>query len=247
MLSAIKKIVPLSFKDGMKLKLYYWAKPAYIWHSYAQAGEDRILEYFFHSVGITAPTYLDIGTNHPSRGNNTFLFYENGSSGVCVEADPSLHDDIVKARPRDKCLNVGVTFDDRAEADFYVFSVPSLNTLSREEAEFREKNGSYKVEKVIKIPLKNINAIIEENFSRTPDLMSIDVEGIDLAILESLDFDKHRPVALCVETITYSENRTEEKISEILDLVQSKGYLIYADTHINTIFVDEKRFRQRPI
>lgn len=246
MLSAIKKAIPARFKDSLREKLFKLIDtPASdLRHeSFSQAGEDRILDHFFHSVGVVNPTYLDIGTNDPVHCNNTYFFYKNGSSGVCVEADPSLFEKLAKTRKRDKCLNVGITFDERKEADFYIFSSPALNTLSKEEAEFREKNGSYKIEKIIKIPLKTINEIIEENFEKAPDLISIDVEGIDLEILKSLDFEKHRPLAICAETITYSEDRTEEKITGILNFVASKGYFIYADTHINTIFVDEQRFK----
>jgi FkbM family methyltransferase len=246
MLSAIKKAIPTRIKDSLREKLFKVINTPTSdlrYESFSQAGEDRILNYFFHSVGVLNPTYLDIGANDPVHCNNTYFFYKNGCNGVLVEADPALFEKLAKARKKDKCLNVGITFDERKEADFYIFSSRALNTLSKEEAEFREKNGSYRIERVIKIPLKTINEIIEENFKKTPDLISIDVEGIDLEILKSLDFNEHRPLAICVETITFSENRTEEKIIEILDFVTSKGYFVYADTHINTIFVDEERYR----
>ena len=243
MLSTIKRFVPAGIKERIKTKLYRIIEPPHVERSYAQAGEDRILSYLFGTMGIEKPSYLDIGANLPKICNNTFLFHERGGAGVCVEADPALFDDLARVRERDKCLNVGITFDQRREADFYVFPVPALNTLSKEEAEFRERSGSYKIEKVIKIPLKTINEVIGENFDRTPDLISLDVEGIDLEILKSLDFDQYRPLAICVETITFSENRTEKKITEILDFVVSKGYFVYADTHINTIFVDAEKFR----
>ena len=249
MLSTIKKIVPAGLKEHLRAGIYFIIKPpdnspdkAYKKSSYSQAGEDIILTYFFNSMGIKNPSYLDIGANHPISGSNTYIFYETGSTGVCVEADPSLFDELAKVRKNDKCLNVGVTFDDRREADFYVFPLAGLNTLSKEEAEYREKHGSYKVEKVIKIPLMTINEVIEENFDKTPDLISVDVEGLDLEILQSLDFDKYRPLVICTETITYSEDRKERKIPEISDFLISKGYFVYADTHINTIFVEKERF-----
>lgn len=242
MISIFKKLFSVEFKDSLKIRLFQFSKPSYLQNSHSQAGEDRILAYLFATLGISSPSYLDIGANKPIDGNNTYLFYEQGASGVCVEADPALLDDLKTTRPRDICLNVGVTFDDRKEADLYVFPVPALNTLDKEEAEYREKHGSYKIQKVIKIPLKSVNEIIVENFEKVPDLVSLDVEGIDLAILESLDFNKYRPLAICVETITYSENRTEEKIQPILDFMISKDYFIYADTHINTIFVDKHKF-----
>lgn len=246
MLSAIKKVFPTKFKDNLREKLHSLIPPPASnakYESFSQAGEDRIIDYLFHSMNVVNPLYLDIGANHPFYCNNTYYFYKNGGSGVCVEADPSLFENLAKVRENDKCLNIGITFDNRKEADFYIFSSPALNTLSKEEAENRERNGSYKIEKVIKIPLKTINEIIAENFDRAPDLISIDVEGIDLEIVKSLDFEKHRPLAFCVETITYGENRDEEKIPEIAEYLISKGYFVYADTHINTIFVDEKRYK----
>ena len=246
MLSTIKKVIPARFKETLREKLYQFVPPPLAslkYESFSQAGEDRILDYFFHSMKVKNPSYLDIGANHPIYCNNTYFFYKNGSHGVCVEADPSLFDYLAKIRKNDKCLNIGITFDERKEADFYIFSAPALNTLSKEEAEYREKNGSYKIERVIRIPLKTINDIIAENFDKTPDLVSIDVEGIDLEIIKSLDFGKYRPLAFCVETITYGENRSEEKIPEIVDYLTSKGYFVYADTHINTIFVDEEKYK----
>jgi FkbM family methyltransferase len=246
MLSTIKKIIPQKVKENLREKLLRFVKTSVFpinYRSYSQAGEDRILYHLFNTMGVTHPSYLDIGANLPIEGSNTYFFYETGSNGVCIEADPSLFENLSRIRKNDKCLNIGITYDDRKEADFYVFPIPALNTLSKEEADFREKNGSFKVQKVIKIPLKTINEIIEENFDKAPDLISIDVEGIDLEVLKSLDFNKYRPLVICAETITYSENRTERKITEILDFITSKGYFIYADTHINTIFVDEERFK----
>ena len=43
---------------------------------FSQAGEDRLVSYLFNSLRIPKPTYLDIGTNHPIIGNNTYYFYD---------------------------------------------------------------------------------------------------------------------------------------------------------------------------
>ena len=245
MLSTVKKLVPDGIKESLRKRLYEMVNPPSYdraFRSYAQAGEDKILNQLFCSMGITKPNYLDIGANLPNVNNNTYLFFESGGTGVCVEADPELFGHLSKVRKTDTCLNIGITYDNRREAEFYIFDLPSLNTLSKKEAEFREKNGTYKVKKTIKIPLKTINEVLDEYFVRTPDLISIDVEGIDLEILRSLNFDKHRPLAICAETITYSETRKERKMTEISDFMISKGYFVYADTHINTIFVDQSKF-----
>jgi FkbM family methyltransferase len=211
-------------------------------NSYSQAGEDTIAWYFFSSHGIMKPNYLDIGTNDPVYGNNTFLFYKRGSRGVCIEADPALFSNIKNTRPEDTCLNMGVTFDNRKEAEFYVFDEPAHNTLSKEEAEYRNKESQSKIKKIIKIPLLNVNELILTYFKSAPNYLSIDVEGIDLDILKSLDFNTHRPDIICVETITFSLDNKEQKIEDIILFMKSKNYIVYADTHINTLFADKKYY-----
>ena len=148
-------------------------------------------------------------------------------------------------RPRDVCLNVAVGTGEEAEAAFYIFSEPSLNTLSKEEAEHREKAGSFKIVKTIKIQIKNINTLIKEHFTGAPDFLSIDVEGLDLEILSSIDFNLYRPIVICAETVGYSETIYKEKLPEINNLLLSKGYLIFADTNINTIFIDKRVFSNK--
>jgi FkbM family methyltransferase len=211
-------------------------------NTYSQAGEDVIAWYFFTTQGIKNPTYLDIGTNDPIYGNNTFLLYKRGSKGVCIEADPSLFPTIKSSRSKDICINAAVTFDARTNADFYVFDEPAHNTLSKEEAEYRNNISRYKIKEVINIPLVNINTLIKDNFKQAPNFISIDVEGVDFDILKTLDFNTYRPDMLCVETVTFSLDNKEEKMEDIIAFMKTKNYIVYADTHINTLFVDKKYF-----
>ncbi len=212
-------------------------------NTYAQAGEDAIAHYFFITHGIDSPTYLDIGTNKPIYGNNTFLFYKRGNKGVCIEADPVLYKDIVLVRKRDVCINAAVTFDDKTVANFYIFDERAYNTLSKEEAESRQDNANVKIKEIISVPLININQVIETYFNGTaPDFITIDVEGVDFEILKSFNFNKYRPSLFCVETISFSEDNTESKLHHINEYMLSKGYVVYADTHINTLFVDKKYY-----
>ena len=73
----------------------------------------------------------------------------------------------------------------------------------------------------------------------------MDAEGVDLAILRSIDFGKYRPCIVCVETLTYSDAGGGRKIGEIDTLMRAAGYMRYADTFINSIYVDEERWKRR--
>lgn len=212
--------------------------------SYAQCGEDLILQYLFMVLGIDKVSYLDVGAHHPSYFSNTYLFYQNGGRGVCVEPDPSLFKEFSGKRPQDTHLNCGVGVT-TGEADFFVMSTSTLNTFSREEAERYQSYGQQRILKTIKMELKTINEIIAQNFNKMPNLVSLDVEGFDYAIMQNFDFSKYRPEVFCLETLTYTENKSERKLTEIIELMHKNGYLTYADTYINTIFVDSLAWEKR--
>lgn len=209
--------------------------------SYSQAGEDAIIRFLFNDKNITNISYLDIGTNIPDITNNTYLFYLSGSSGVCIEADKSLIAQIKKVRPRDKVLNIGVAAYNQTEADFYIFNY-GMNTFDKIEAELRSKSGKYKILETVRVKLIDINTIISENFEKRPDFLSLDIEGLDLSVIKALDFNLYPIPVICVETCMYSETHIRPKDLSIIEFMSTKGYEVYADTYINTIFVNKSWF-----
>ena len=227
-----------------KIRQLFFPKPIIIRrrNSYSQVGEDTLLSFLFADKKVGLLNYLDIGTNVPDDGNNTFLFYQNGHRGVCVEADKSLIPHIERVRPGDKIINVGVSVTGEGEADFYIFNIKGLNTFDQGEAERRSQSGLFKIEEVVRVPLMTINKIIKENFKTFPDLLSIDIEGLDLDVLKTLDFKAYPIPVICVETCEFSENHIRPKDSSIAEFVLAKGYEIYADTYVNTIFVNRNWF-----
>lgn len=230
------------FKKFIRKGVYHFIPPPYIQQSFSQAGEDLVLNFLFNDYGKKNISYLDIGTNNPDWGNNTYLFYKKGCRGVCVEADSSLISQIQEIRKGDTVINAGVSVSDQKEADFYIFNVPAINTFDKEEAELRLKSGNYKIERVVKVPLVNINDLIINNFQTYPDLLSIDIEGLDLAVLQSLSYHLYPIPVICVETCKYSENHIRPKDHCFGHFMESIGYEVYADTYINTIFVNKNWF-----
>ncbi|HLG02844.1 MAG TPA: FkbM family methyltransferase [Bacteroidia bacterium] len=206
--------------------------------SFSQCGEDLILDFLFRELGISKPSYLDIGAHHPKYLNNTYLFYLNGSRGINIEPDPALFSEFGKTRSGDINLNIGIG-EKETEADFYIMTEPTLNTFVKEEAERIEREQSfYKIKEVRKIRLRAVTDVIREYRNGIfPDFMSLDVEGLDEMILRSIDFKINAPKVICVETLTFAANRTGQKKEDLIRFVSEMGYMIYADTHINTIFV----------
>jgi FkbM family methyltransferase len=217
-------------KKIQKLGKTYYKK------SYSQQGEDIIVESALKQLGKKDMIYLDIGAHHPFYLSNTYYFYKQGHKGVCVEPDTKLCKLIQKKRPKDVCLAVGIGEKDASVQRFYKMNPPSLNTFSKEEAESLEQYG-HTIESVHEIKIMNINTIFEKYFSRTPDFVSIDTEGLDLEILKSINFTKYRPSVFCIETKEY---KTDSRDESIITFMKSNGYEVYADTHLNTIFYNKK-------
>ncbi|HNW90496.1 MAG TPA: FkbM family methyltransferase [Bacteroidales bacterium] len=217
-------------------------KVRYRLNTYSQAGEDAVLTFLFADKKKLSLTYLDIGTNEPDTCNNTYLFYTRGNRGVCVEADKTLIPKIKNIRPEDKVIHAGVSVSEMKEADFYIFDIKGISTFDKGEAERRIAGGTYKITRVDRVPLMTINQLIKENFDTYPDLLSIDIEGLDLDVLKSLDFEKYPIPVICAETCAYGENHIRPKDKSIESFLVAEGYEIYADTYINTIFVNKNWF-----
>lgn len=207
--------------------------------SFSQAGEDQIIRYLaFNILKNPKPSYLDIGTNHPYRSSNTFYFYTRGSRGVCIEPDEKFAKLIRKYRKGDVFIQGGVAAGNLNEAVLYAFpgEYCTWNTFSEEEALKRQDESGVAFSKIEKVKLVNINDVMSKYFSPHPNIISLDVEGLDFDILQSIDFNRFRPEIICVESISFSVTNEEEKNKEMIDFVTSKGYVVFGDTHINTIF-----------
>jgi len=206
--------------------------------SYSAAGEDRIVLAWLEVVyrlNMRNLRYLDIGANHPADLSNTFLLYKLGGSGVLVEPDPDLCAALRHKRRRDTVVNVGAAFDARRSARLTRFTARAFNTFSAVKADdVVEASKNWKPDQrqaivdEIEVKLVPINDILAEHFSCGVDFISIDTEGVDMQILQSIDFDRYKPKMICVEN-----SRPQ---NEFLELLSPFGYGFVAITPDNLIF-----------
>ena len=226
-----------------RLKILEYLAPYRARRSYAQFGEDILIDSIFWYLHILSPTYLDIGAYSPVSLSNTYYFYKNGSHGVCVEPNPVGVKQFRRMRRRDLCLQAGVGAQDGEEISFYVLKEAALSTFDEASARLLEQRGVTRIQSVITVPVYSVNTMIERYCPRCPDLLSVDVEGMDLAVLQSLDFTRYRPVVIIVETIDFL---TQAKDTEITDFLCSQDCRVQGDTVINTVFVDKRVWDARP-
>lgn len=210
----------------------------------SQSGEDAILAYVISRVGIgmNECRYLDLGANRPIEGSNTNFFYQRGATGVLVEANPQLIPALKEQRDGDVILNKCIDSKEGTTLKFYIMSDDGLSTPNQEQVEeIQKKNPDVHVASVVDVESITVNQIMQSYFEDSaPQIMSIDVEGKDLEILQSIDFSKYRPFLIVIEMIEYSvESVSLTRNVEILNYMESQGYQEYAFTGINSIFIDK--------
>lgn len=205
--------------------------------SFAQSGEDLIAHFICHYLKIPEVNYLDVGAHDPVAINNTYFLYRRGLKGVLVEPNVAMCKKLRAVRPRDTTLEAGIGVTGDREADYYLMTESAWNTFSKEEAEHmtRVSGGRIKVERVIKVPLLDINEVMTKHFGGAPTFLSIDTEGLDLAILKTIDFKRFRPAVICAETLVVG---TPQDIPEIAAYMGTQNYVQRGSSFVNSIFVD---------
>lgn len=216
--------------------------------STAQSGEDMISEYVARVLGkrLEDVTYLDLGANHAKFLSNTYYFYQKGVRGVLVEANPALIGELKFYRSGDVILNRCIADTSGETVDFYVLNGDGLSTPDKQGAEAAiAENPILKIEQVVPVKTITVEEILDTYFDKTPTIVNLDIEGEEMNILNSIDFTKHRPLIMIIETIPYRKHLVVGlKNQEIIDFMASKNYIEYAFTGINSIFLDKEQIAE---
>lgn len=195
--------------------------------SYSQHGEDTVIQQKL--AGTEKGLYFDIGCSHPFRISNTYLLYRKGWSGVAVDPIPHFSWLYRLWRPRDTFVNCGVA--SRSGKLKYHELLPSV--LSSFDAAYVEElvaRGRAEILREYTVDVIDINTLFDRYAAGRPiDLLSIDVENLDLDILSSLDFSRHQPRCICVEY------NSEADKAALLAVLEPNGYKDIHLTHGNII------------
>lgn len=196
--------------------------------SFSQFGEDLVIDAILGSPpdGV----YVDVGANDPSILSNTQRFYRRGWRGVNIEPNAALCDELERQRPGDVNLNIGVA----SEAGTLIFYRMEPSTLSTFDSGAVKDNlahpGACLAEEV-SVAVQPLSQVFDEHLEgRAVDFLSVDTEGLDLAVLQSNDWVRHRPRLVVVE-VAWSG-------SEIADYLQQQGYAHVWSNGVNGIFAD---------
>jgi FkbM family methyltransferase len=202
---------------------------------HAQHRQDQFLnEKIFHNKrnGV----FLDIGANDGVSISNTLFFErELDWTGLCVEPIPEVYERLKNNR---KCITVHGCISDKTQKDQFlkIEGYPAMLSglmskydprhINRINHEINVYGGS---KTLIDMECYNINELLEKNNISYIDFCSLDIEGGELDVLKTIDFDKITIKAFAIEN-NYPSN-------EIKKFMTSKGYELFEVLECDEIYI----------
>jgi FkbM family methyltransferase len=165
---------------------------------FSQEGEDVILSRLLDKeMGF----FVDVGAHHPFRFSNTYFFYKKGWKGINIDPLPGTKELFNLVRSRDINIQCGVA-QTSGTLTYFCFNEPALNTFDPEEARLKNDLPDYFIQETIEVPVEPLKKILDE-LSLPPviDFMTIDVEGMEMEVLASNDWERYRPTFLVIEQL----------------------------------------------
>ena len=194
---------------------------------YSQDGQDKYLETYIFK-GFKNGTFMDVGAHDGVTINNTLYFEQNCDwTGINVEPISSVYEQLVVNRP--KCINLNYAVSHSNGVSEFICNQGYTEMISglkqnydeRHHARLESENNLMSsTTQIITVPTKRIETICDEYNINHIHYLSIDVEGAEFDVIQSINFDK-----VYIDVIGF-ENNYEDKSVPIIEYLETKGYRV---------------------
>ena len=207
----------------------------------ANAEDVTIFDAFFNSPEFMTSnhTYMEIGAHDGVRESNS-RFYDLclGWKGLLVEPHPKNYERTVQLRPNAHHVNVAPSCMKNSTG---IVSFPEHMYTSAQVNETGSK---------LEIHCGPLQHYLDELSIRHVDFWSLDVEGEELHVLQTVDFEKMQIDVIIAE----SDNRLrhtpefQQKVKDVRVFLQDKGYLMLSSVHVHKsdVFLNKKACNLHP-
>lgn len=161
-------------------------------------GEFRLME---RLAGPDAPrTFVDVGANDGFYGSNSFPFVARGWRSLLIEPHPGAFTQLTArhaGRTNVKCLNVACG-PAAGEMELHIDPADSSQSTLTPGAH-PHFNTSRAAATSVRVQVRPLSEILDAEGFADLGILSIDTEGWDFQVLQSLDTTQHRPRCIVTE------------------------------------------------
>ena len=206
--------------------------------AHGEGALDRIVyEHFF--LDVLTGVFVDVGAAGPEFLSMSALYRTLGWRVIAIEPNPVFCQAYLAAGH--DVLEYACSDRDEDDVDFEVVdshgtlyaggpvSFESLSSLAIKDA-YRAVHAEPDVQR-IKVKVRRLDTILAEHAPDVHrlDIVSVDVEGWELEVLDGLSFDRYRPAVLIVENL-FTEAAYRRAMAE-------RGYRLWRRVWPNDVYV----------
>ncbi len=235
-LTKLDEVLEQCIQNGIPLHcIYYYdavtnaikkATEMYSYSVHSQDGEEMFLREFFGDK--KDGFYVDVGAYHPMRFSNTQWAYTRGWRGINIEPNVDGYKKFIWTRTLDINLNCGIS-ETGGELSYYTFEEGALNTFCEDLADAASIKGTQL------IATRRLDSIFEEYHVTKIDFLDIDVEGSEMRVLNSNNWDIYRPTIVLIEQ---KMNMEDVINSAVHTYMKQKGYQAVSKYNRTVIYQD---------
>ena len=199
--------------------------------TYSQNEEDLFIDEYFKKKD--SGFYIDIGCYHPTHGSNTYLLHRQGWLGINLDLDDVSIEYFNRSRKNSYNKKIALS-DKKGFIDLYR---PHQKSAGQSVDQFAVSRMKQKDLEIIKVECDTLNNIIAQSpfADRQIDLISIDVEGHEVAILKAFDFEKYRPKLISLEFNDPVLKRVDFEFNNINSLLKSDLHLLLTSNNYHFV------------
>ena len=216
------------------------------WHS--QYGQDQKIMKWFYSDGpasaweafssgerVRQGVFVELGAGDGIDKSNSLAFEQKlGWTGLLIEPAPSLYQKLRQNRPKAKCVQACVA----GSAGLKDFVEDGLNSGTTSRHLLSKPSTS--------LMCQSLGSLIDTHLAELGshiDYLSLDVEGSELEILRSFNFQKHQ---IDVISIEIDETLPRIMYKRLSSLLRRNGYRFFERVVIDEIWVRQRGFHPDP-
>lgn len=202
---------------------------------YSQQDEDKYIIQYLLKAKITDGTFLEIGACDGVLYSNSKTLEDHFNfTGILIEPQPLFYSQLVMNRKNCKCYNYAVSNSDDEFIDF-IGNNPEGGIVNNTNTDI-SKYINWAPYKVKNSKMKDI---ITKSEFKYIDFMIIDVEGSELELLHSIDFNF--PI-FCIIIEAHSNEQAKNKIFG--EYLKSNGFTYFERQRGNEVWINKNYFRK---
>ena len=227
-----------AFRGKLRKKIWDCEKYFFWNEKYAsQSGQDKIINNFFFK-NKKKGYFIEIGAYDGIIGSNCYYFEKYlGWSGIAIEPSPFQFEKLKKNR---KCKLINKAISHEIKEVEFLEVIEGLTQMSGINDESFKENldiiSNNKISKTKSYNLKTLtfDQIVPKNFDI--DYISIDIEGSEMNLLNSIDFDSYN-----IKVISVENNFPETQ--NFKNLFDDKNFIYFDRVGQDEIFYNSNFFK----